>query len=76
MFRRDGYLPSEETLDHASETALRDVENIDYVLDNSGDNPQELYRAVDDSLIAFEHDSKKRDLRRNLSHTVQSCALR
>ena len=50
MLTRDGYLPSEETFNHPSETVLRDVPH-DYYYDNSGDDPDQLYHDLD-QLIA------------------------
>jgi hypothetical protein len=50
MVQPDGYLPSEQTFDHPSETALRDTAH-DYRIDNNGDDPAALYRQLD-ALIA------------------------
>jgi predicted kinase len=43
---RDGFLPPDATFEHISETALRDVAH-DYTLDNSDDDPAELFLRVD-----------------------------
>lgn len=50
MLARDGYLPSEETFRHPSETALQETPH-QYHLDNSTDDPAHLYRVLDE-LIA------------------------
>ena len=47
MLARDGYLPSAETFNHASETVLSEVPH-DHYLDNTADDPTELYRQIDE----------------------------
>lgn len=46
MLRRDGYLPSEETFAHPSETDLDDVPH-DHVVDNDSDDPTVLHEQLD-----------------------------
>jgi hypothetical protein len=46
MLRRDGYLPSLETFNHPSETALDGI-RADYTIQNNGDEPTGVYLEID-----------------------------
>lgn len=49
MLERDGYLPSEDTFRHPSETELESVVH-DWKIDNNEDDPRQLYRQLDQIL--------------------------
>lgn len=52
IHERDGYTPSQATFEHISETALRDIPH-DYVLDNSKDDPSEIYQILDELILTL-----------------------
>lgn len=47
IMNRDGYLPSEETFAHSSETELDQVEH-EFTIQNDGDDLPAFYRSLDD----------------------------
>jgi dephospho-CoA kinase len=52
MLKRDVYLPSDETFRHSSETALDEISH-DFVIDNSTNDPERLYQALDQMMTAL-----------------------
>jgi len=59
MLDRDGYLPSEATFAHPSETELAGAAH-DYCINNDGDDADELYARVDELVARMRADSAAR----------------
>lgn len=54
IMNRDGYLPSEETFAHSSETELDQVKH-QFTIENDGDDLPAFYKSLDDLVASLRH---------------------